>query len=143
MNVIEVVAGALFDETGRVLIAQRPLGKSSAGRWEFPGGKRESGESHLAALARELFEELGITVVTEHCEPLMQLEHRQDDRCIQLHFFAVRAWRGELTAREGQDLLWRSPDELSDCDILEADQPFILFLQELSRAMNGGKVVEG
>lgn len=143
MNVIEVVAAALFDEAGRVLIAQRPPGKSSAGRWEFPGGKREQGESHLAALERELFEELGITIVTEHCEPLMQLEHREGDRCIQLHFFAVRAWRGELTAREGQGLLWRSPDELIHCDILEADQAFILFLQEPSRAMNGGKVVKG
>lgn len=127
--IIEVVAAALLDAEGRVLIAQRPAGKSSAGRWEFPGGKREPGETLAEALQRELAEELAIEVAVPHCEPIMQYEHRQGDRVLQLSFFTVRSWNGRVEAREGQALQWVLPQSLGDCDILEADLPFIQILQ--------------
>ena len=126
---IEVVAGALFDAEGRVLIAERPRGKSSAGRWEFPGGKRESGESLTAALCRELAEELGIDVQEPDCQLMLQFDHAQTERVIRLHFFKILIWNGEIVAREGQRLQWQSPKSLSDFDILDADQPFIDLLQ--------------
>lgn len=126
---IEVVAAALFDSQGRILIAQRPPGKSSAGRWEFPGGKREAGESLTAALRRELLEELGIEVDESQCELQMQLDHVQSDRIIRLHFFKIPTWRGEAHAREGQRLEWQLAKSLSHFDILDADQPFIELLQ--------------
>ena len=126
---IEVVAGALFDAEGRVLIAERPRGKSSAGRWEFPGGKRESGESLTAALCRELAEELGIDVQESHCELMLQFDHAQTEQVIRLSFFKILTWGGQIMSREGQRLQWQSPQSLSEFDILEADQPFIDLLQ--------------
>lgn len=140
MSELEVVAAALIDDRGRILITERPAGKSSAGRWEFPGGKREQGESHEEALCRELLEELGITVASEHCVALMQLRHEQVERLIHLHFFEVRRWRGDLKAREGQRWHWLLPAQLSDYDILEADQPFIQLLQRRGCARDAGKV---
>lgn len=140
MSELEVVAAALVDDRGRILITERPAGKSSAGRWEFPGGKREPGESHQDALCRELLEELGIKVASEHCVPLMQLRHEQAERVIHLYFFEVRSWRGELKAREAQRWQWLLPAQLSDYDILEADQPFIQLLQRRGGALDAGKV---
>lgn len=125
----EVVAGAMFDTHGRVLIAQRPAGKSSAGRWEFPGGKREPGESLTEALRRELAEELGVEIETGGCEAMLQLDHGEADRIIRLHFFKILRWQGDIRACEGQTLQWLMPSALSDFDILDADQPFIEMLQ--------------
>src|SRR5690606_30648453 len=104
MSVIHVMAGALFDATGRVLIAQRPPGKHLAGGWEFPGGKLEPQESALDGLRRELFEELGVHV--EQAQPLITLEHHYDDRSVLLDLWHVVSFTGEPRGLEGQALRW-------------------------------------
>ncbi len=125
---IRVVAGALFDATGRVLIADRPAGKHLAGRWEFPGGKVATGESDARALERELDEELGVQV--RSAAPLMTLRHAYPDRIVELVLFEVPAFEGEPQARDGQRLKWVAPEALGAEDILEADRPFIAALQQ-------------
>jgi 8-oxo-dGTP diphosphatase len=123
-----VVAGALFDRDRRVLIAQRPPGKHMAGRWEFPGGKVAPGETEPQALVRELREELGITVIT--CRPFMRLSHEYDDRVVELSMWLVDIFSGEPTGLDGQQLKWMGVQRLGEEDILEADGPFVLALQE-------------
>ncbi|MGD8378345.1 MAG: Nudix family hydrolase [Gammaproteobacteria bacterium] len=124
---LEVVAGVLTDEQGRVLITRRPAGKPMAGRWEFPGGKRKSGESLQQALSRELTEELGVTPM--RAEPLIRFAHRYPDRAVQLDFFRVTAWEGHARGLENQDLAWVAPEDLNRWDILEADRPVIQALR--------------
>ena len=124
-----VVAGALFDAEGRVLIAQRPAGKALAGRWEFPGGKVDVGESEHAALRRELREELGIEVIA--ARPFMRLAHAYQDRDVELSLWIVERFAGEPRSLDAQALKWVSPAALAAEDILEADQPFITGLREL------------
>ena len=124
-----VVAGALFDAEGRVLIAQRPAGKALAGRWEFPGGKVDMGESEHAALRRELREELGIEVIA--ARPFMRLAHAYQDRDVELSLWIVERFAGEPRSLDAQALKWVSPAALAAEDILEADQPFITGLREL------------
>jgi 8-oxo-dGTP diphosphatase len=126
---ILVVAGALFDDAGRVLIAQRPPGKHMAGRWEFPGGKVASGETEEAALIRELHEELGVVVDTGVAQHLMRLSHDYDDRVVELSLWIVDAFSGEPRALDGQGLKWVTRAGLAHEDILEADLPFIRALQ--------------
>jgi 8-oxo-dGTP diphosphatase len=128
-RVIRVVAAALYDGRGRVLIADRPAGKHMAGRWEFPGGKVAEGETLSAALARELNEELGITV--SQAEPLLDLTHDYPDRRIELHLWVVKGYTGEPRSLDGQRLKWVEPARLSEEDILEADLPFIQALQNI------------
>ena len=128
-RVVRVVAAALYDERGRVLIADRPAGKHMAGRWEFPGGKVGEGETLADALARELNEELGITVSS--AQPLMDLTHDYTDRRVELHMWLVKDYRGEPQSLDGQQLKWVEPARLFDEDILEADRPFIEALQSL------------
>ena len=118
-----VVAAAIFDDSGRVLIAERPPGKHMAGRWEFPGGKVAPGESEQAALARELEEELGIEVT--HARPMMRLTHRYPDREVELSMWVVGRYRGEPRALDGQRLKWVERTQLAVEDILEADRPFV------------------
>jgi 8-oxo-dGTP diphosphatase len=118
-----VVAAALFDGAGRVLIAQRPPGKHMAGRWEFPGGKVMAGESERRALARELTEELGVQIGA--CRPLMRLTHEYADRLVELSMWIVESYSGEPRSLDGQRLKWVDPGRLPDEDILEADRPFI------------------
>jgi 8-oxo-dGTP diphosphatase len=120
---IEVVAGVLRDETGRVLLAQRLPGKHLAGQWEFPGGKRESHESPAQALARELDEELGIEV--REARPWLSLTHHYSELSVRLRFYAVDDWRGEPSGREGQPLHWASPDDLSSLPMPAADRPVV------------------
>jgi len=124
-----VVAGALFDGEGRVLIAQRPAGKALAGRWEFPGGKVDVGESEHAALRRELREELGVEVIA--ARPFMRLAHAYADRDVELSLWIVERFAGEPRSLDAQALKWVSPGALAAEDILEADQPFITGLREL------------
>lgn len=124
-----VVAGALFDGEGRVLIAQRPAGKALAGRWEFPGGKVGAGESEHAALRRELREELGVEVIA--ARPFMRLAHAYEDRDVELSLWIVERFAGEPRSLDAQALKWVSPAALAAEDILEADQPFITGLREL------------
>jgi 8-oxo-dGTP diphosphatase len=130
LNVIRVVAGALYDSQGRVLIAERPPGKHMAGRWEFPGGKVGPHESDAEALARELDEELGVRVLASHS--LMTLHHRYPDRAVELAMWIVDEYAGEPRSLDGQRLKWVEPARLTDEDILEADLPFIQALQRLA-----------
>jgi|SRR5579871_2953460 len=118
----------------RVLIAERPPGKHMAGRWEFPGGKVAAGESEATALARELREELGVTV--RECRPFMRLSHEYDDRIVELSFWTVEAFDGEPMGLEGQGLKWVPVADLGNQGILEADAPFVEALQraELERS---------
>jgi 8-oxo-dGTP diphosphatase len=125
---LEVVAGALFDAEGRVLIAQRPQGKALAGRWEFPGGKIDPGEQPLAGLARELREELGVEV--HDAERLIRYSHAYPDRVVRLDLWLVTSWSGDPRGLDGQALKWVRPDNLAFEDILEADQPMIDALLE-------------
>jgi 8-oxo-dGTP diphosphatase len=120
---VRVVAAALYDGAGRVLIAERPAGKHMAGRWEFPGGKIGAGESEAAALARELREELGIGVLS--ARPLMRLAHAYEDRRVELSLWIVAAYTGEPASLDGQRLKWVPPSSLPEEDILEADRPFV------------------
>lgn len=124
-----VVAAALYDEGGRVLIAQRPAGKHMAGRWEFPGGKVGAGEGELAALTRELREELGIDVLA--AKPLMRLKHSYIDRDVELSLWIVERYAGIPRALDAQALKWVAPQLLKDEDLLEADRPFVEALTDL------------
>jgi len=118
-----VVAAALFGRDGRILIAQRPPGKHMAGRWEFPGGKVDAGESEAAALVRELREELGVEVTASR--PLMRLAHSYNDRDVELSMWIVESYRGEPQSLDGQALKWVEPARLGEEDILDADKPFV------------------
>ena len=126
---ILVVAAALYDAAGSVLIAQRPPGKHQAGRWEFPGGKVGPGESEAAALVRELREELGIEVTASR--PFMRLEHSYPDRSVELSLWIVESFSGAPRALDGQELRWVAPARLQHEDILEADRPFVEALRDL------------
>ena len=125
---ILVVAAALYDRDGRVLIAERPAGKHMAGRWEFPGGKVNAGEPEADALARELREELGIEVTSSH--PFMRLAHSYEDRNVELSMWIVEGFAGEPRGLDGQRFKWVHPERLVDEDILEADHPFVEALCE-------------
>ena len=127
-----VVAAALFDRAGQVLIAQRPRGKPLAGRWEFPGGKVNAGESEHGALARELREELGIEVMA--ARPFMRLKHAYAERDVELSLWIVERFAGEPRSLDAQALKWVAPAQLAGEDILEADQPFIAALRSLAPA---------
>jgi 8-oxo-dGTP diphosphatase len=125
-----VVAAALYDGAGRVLIAQRPPGSHQEGRWEFPGGKVVHGESEGAALVRELREELGVEV--QACRPFMRLEHRYPDRHVELSLWIVERFSGSPRALDGQHLRWVAPRLLGHEDLLEADRPFVEALRDLA-----------
>jgi len=126
---IHVVAGALFDGLGRVLIAQRPPGSHMAGKWEFPGGKLEDGEERLQGLRRELSEELGVEVGV--AEPLIRYEHEYPARRVILDMWRVLDYRGEPTSLEGQALRWVLLEDLGSTDLLEADAPIVNALLNL------------
>ena len=125
---IHVVAGALFDACGRVLIAQRPAGKHMAGGWEFPGGKLESHEDPLAGLQRELHEELGVDV--HEAARLIAYEHTYADRCVFLDLWLVTRFTGCARSLEGQPLQWVALEDLDNVGLLEADAPMIPPLRE-------------
>ncbi len=116
---IEVVVALIRDASGRVLVSRRRPGSHMAGFWEFPGGKRASGEAPRDALARELEEELGIRV--RAAEPFMSLDHRYPDRDVALDVWSVSAFDGEPRALEGQQLDWVAPKSLRQIELLPAD----------------------
>jgi 8-oxo-dGTP diphosphatase len=116
---IHVVAAVLEDSSGRVLIAQRPLGKSLAGAWEFPGGKLDAGETRFTGLVRELGEELGIYV--EAARPLIRYRYVYPELEVDLDAWWVTRWHGEPRGREGQALAWHDPDKLLEVGLLPAD----------------------
>jgi 8-oxo-dGTP diphosphatase len=127
---IHVVAGVLHDAAGRVLIAQRPWATHLAGRWEFPGGKVQAGETIGIALHRELREELGIEVLC--AQALAKFSHDYPDRSVVLDFARVTEWRGELRGLDGQLLRWEFPDRLLETGLLPADTPVVALLSRLS-----------
>ncbi|MFL5072142.1 MAG: (deoxy)nucleoside triphosphate pyrophosphohydrolase [Xanthobacteraceae bacterium] len=126
-----VVACALVDADKRVLIAQRPEGKTLAGLWEFPGGKVESGERPEATLIRELKEELGIDVKEACLAPLTFASHAYDDFHLLMPLYVCRRWEGTVAAQENQRLAWVRPNKLRDYPMPPADLPLIPHLTSL------------
>ena len=131
MKLVLVVACALVDADGRVLIAQRPEGKALAGLWEFPGGKLEAGERPEAALIRELHEEIGITVQEACLAPLTFASHAYEDFHLLMPLYICRRWEGLAVAREGQQLAWVRANKLRDYPMPAADIPLIPHLIDL------------
>jgi 8-oxo-dGTP diphosphatase len=130
LPVVLVVAVALVDVDGRVLLAQRPAGKAMAGLWEFPGGKVQPGEAPEAALIRELKEELGVDV-TEGClAPLTFASHRYETFHLLMPLYVCRRWQGEAAAREGQSLAWVRPQKLDHYAMPPADKPLVAMLRD-------------
>jgi 8-oxo-dGTP diphosphatase len=131
VKLVLVAACALVDADGRVLIAQRPAGKTMAGVWEFPGGQVEAGERPEDSLIRELEEELGI-VVREAClAPLTFASHAYPDFHLLMPLFVCRRWEGTVTPREGQRLAWVRPNRLRDYPMPPADEPLVSHLTTL------------
>jgi len=131
INVTLVVACALVDTDNRVLIAQRPEGKTLAGLWEFPGGKIEPGERPEQTLIRELHEEIGICVKEAWLAPLMFASHAYDDFHLLMPLYICRRWEGEAKAREGQKLAWVRANKLREYPMPAADVPLIPHLTDL------------
>jgi 8-oxo-dGTP diphosphatase len=131
LPVLFVVAGALVDADGRVLIARRPEGKAMAGLWEFPGGKVAGGETPEAALVRELEEELGIDTRESCLAPIAFASHRYDDFHLLMPLYVCRVWKGTPAAREGQTLAWVRPPRLADYPMPPADAPLVAMLRDL------------
>ena len=125
-----VVAAALIDTDGRVLMATRPPGKAMSGLWEFPGGKMQAGETPEAALVRELAEELGIDVGESCLAPLAFASHDYDTFHLLMPLYAVRQWRGEARPLEGQSLRWVRSEALSGLPMPPADIPLVALLRE-------------
>ncbi|MBM3616361.1 MAG: (deoxy)nucleoside triphosphate pyrophosphohydrolase [Alphaproteobacteria bacterium] len=130
MKIVLVSAVALIDADGRVLLAQRPEGKSLAGLWEFPGGKVDPGETPEATLIRELREELGIETKASCLAPLTFASHSYEDFHLLMPLFACRRWDGIATGREGQTLAWVRPERLRDYPMPPADIPLIPILRD-------------
>lgn len=130
VRVVLVAAAALIDADNRVLIAQRPPGKSMAGMWEFPGGKINVGETPEAALIRELHEELGIDITHACLAPFTFASHRYEDFHLLMPLYLCRKWRGELRPREGQVLKWVRANKLTDFAMPPADVPLVAMLRD-------------
>lgn len=130
-RLVLVSAVALLDGAGRVLLAERPAGKSLAGLWEFPGGKVEAGESPEAALARELSEELGIETSEADFEPLTFASHGYEGFHLLMPLYVCRNWRGTPTGREGQRLEWIGADALAEYPMPPADLPLLPALRRV------------
>jgi 8-oxo-dGTP diphosphatase len=131
VKTVLVAACALIDSDGRVLLAQRPEGKSMAGLWEFPGGKVEAGERPEQSLIRELKEELGIAVKEECLAPLTFASHVYPDFHLLMPLYVCRRWEGFVAPQEGQQLKWVKPKELRNYPMPPADEPLISHLTTL------------
>ena len=131
MKIVLVAACALIDVDGRVLLAQRPQGRTMAGLWEFPGGKVEAGEKPEDSLIRELKEELGIDVKEACLAPLTFASHTYEDFHLMMPLYVCRRWDGTPVALEGQQLAWVRPGKLRDYPMPPADLPLIPHLQNL------------
>ncbi len=131
MRLVLVAAVALIDVDGRVLIAQRPQGKTLAGLWEFPGGKVEAGERPEQALVRELKEEINIDVSASCLAPLTFASHAYDDFHLLMPLYVCRRWTGDVMSNEGQALKWVRAKALRDYPMPPADKPLISHLEAL------------
>ena len=120
---LEVVAAVIRDTQGRVLIAKRPSNKHQGGKWEFPGGKVEQGESRRSALTREIREEIGIEV--GHCSRLISIYHEYSDKAIYLDIYEVTAWEGTPEGKEGQEITWVTAEALDNYQFPDANLPTI------------------
>jgi 8-oxo-dGTP diphosphatase len=133
MKTLLVVAAALINSAGKILLAQRPEGKRLAGKWEFPGGKVEQNESPETALVRELTEELGITVSARDLEPFWFLSH---DYVAEFGFhllmpvYVIRTWQGEPKPLEHAALSWKSPALMHELPMIEADAELVERLKD-------------
>lgn len=130
VNTVLVSAVALIDKEGRILLAQRPEGKSMAGLWEFPGGKVEPGETPEAALIRELQEELGIETWDSCLAPLTFASHTYETFHLLMPLFACRKWKGVVQGKENQALKWVRAQQLKDYPMPPADIPLIPILRD-------------
>ena len=128
-----VVAAALIDGAGRILLARRPAHKSMGGLWEFPGGKVVGGETPEGALARELEEELGITTYTGCFLPITFASHAYDNFHLLMPLYAVRQWEGVITPAEHDAIAWVDPIELMQYEMPPADVPLVRALQDYLR----------
>ncbi|KCZ45396.1 8-oxo-dGTP diphosphatase MutT [Hyphomonas sp. CY54-11-8] len=135
-RLVLVVAAALYNDKGEILLAQRPEGKQLAGLWEFPGGKVEPGETPEAALVRELHEELSITVKESKLQPLTFASFTYPDFHLLMPLYKCQAWSGEVHPREGQAIAWVPPANLFDYPAPPADLP-------LFEVLSGGHATEG
>ena len=135
MKTLLVVAAALINDKGEILLAQRPKGKTLEDHWEFPGGKLEDGEQPEQALARELHEELGIEVAVEHMRPITFLSHPypEYDFHLMMPTWLIDTWKGEPTNQPGehQAIKWVHPNDMGDMLILKADWPLVERLKEI------------
>ncbi|GJE53016.1 CTP pyrophosphohydrolase [Methylobacterium tardum] len=131
LRLLLVVAVALVDVDGRVLVSERPAGKQLAGLWEFPGGKVEPGERPEQTLIRELAEELGIRVEEPCLAPLTFASHAYPDFHLLMPLYVCRRWTGTPRPMEGQALKWVRPKALRDLAMPPADAPLIPFLVDL------------
>lgn len=125
-----VVACALVDTDGRVLICKRPEGKALAGLWEFPGGKVEPGEGPEAALIREMHEELGITITASCLAPFVFASHSYETFHLLMPLYLCRRWEGVVVAKEHAALAWVKPNALSDYPMPPADAPLVAYLRD-------------
>lgn len=130
-KIVLVAACALVDSDGRILLAQRPEGKSLAGMWEFPGGKVETGETPEETLVRELNEELGIVTRVPCLAPLTFASHTYETFHLLMPLYVCRRYEGIPQGKEGQAIKWVRPQALRDYPMPPADEPLIPFLQDL------------
>ncbi|WP_109259597.1 (deoxy)nucleoside triphosphate pyrophosphohydrolase [Hyphobacterium indicum] len=121
--VLLVAACALRDADGRVMLAQRPAGKALAGKWEFPGGKVEAGETPEQTIVRELREELGIEPCESCLQPFAFASHPYEAFHLVMPLFICRRWDGFISPQEGQKIAWTMPARLLDFDLAPADRP--------------------
>ena len=131
MKLLLVVACALIDINNHVLVTQRPKGKARAGFWEFPGGKIEPLETPEKALIRELKEELAIDVTAKNITPLTFTSHSYDDFHLLMPLYICHQWEGHIVACEHQAMQWRTPKELLTINMLPADKPLLVTLQNI------------
>ncbi len=131
LRLVLVAACALIDAHGRVLIAQRPQGKSMAGLWEFPGGKVEANERPEETVIREMREELGITIEESSLIPFSFASHTYPEFHLLMPLFLCRQWQGNPLPREGQNVAWVKTDELDRYPMPPADAPLIPMLKKM------------
>ena len=132
-----VVACALLDPDGRVLLTRRPPGKPDAGLWEFPGGKVEPGETPEGALRREMQEELGVELCEDCLQPVSFASCLSGDRHLLMPLFACRKWSGSPYPHEGQELSWARPDSFQRYPLVDADRPLADAVAELLMGRSG------